>query len=222
MNNEYFRNPIDIISENAVLQAAFKYVLENNSSAHAPYHNTNHMMCMLKYSEYILVREYDRKDMTDVLALFLASIMHDMDHTMGLYNDSINVARAMRATRIFIIENKNLIEKNGYSPIVLLNKTRPLIDATEFPYTIKNQDLSDMQKVIRDADLLQAYEPNMFHHLIMGLSKEGNNPIINVLAGNVKFHNMITMRTKTGQAFVDANRPALIEEFEKYIAILEK
>ena len=45
---------IDIISEYESLKKGLKYIIQNNESNTAPYHNLNHMLTVTKYCYYAL------------------------------------------------------------------------------------------------------------------------------------------------------------------------
>lgn len=220
-----FRNPRQIIAENATLTAAFRHVLTYNSSQLAPYHNTWHMMCVLKYVDYIIRMEksaghYAPEDELDETALMLAALFHDINHSAGKLADDYNVENAK-------VEFKNFLDYEDYAkagddinPGWMKNRVYALLDATQYPYVMPHSELTHDQKIIRDADMMQAYEPNMFFHLVLGLSAESGKPIIKVLEQNVKFHADLVMCTRTGAAFRDAHRPMLIDEFNRYAELL--
>ena len=227
-----FREPHVIIAEHDMLKMAFKYVLDHNSANFAPYHNTWHMMCVLKYTDYLIteeekIQEFDTDSNLHRTSMLIAALFHDMCHTKGEYDDSINILKAKTWFKGFIRGIQNDREMmNGFALVepdldYITEIVCDLLTATQFPYILKDEELSHSQKIIRDADLMQAYEPNMFHHLIMGLSKESGKSYLESLSGNIIFHmKYANFYTKSGIKFRDEFRPLLIQEFESYIQIL--
>ncbi len=217
-----FRNPREIISEHRLLRFGFKYVLGNNQAQLAPYHNTWHLMCMVKYVDWIMRNEkYTgnvwQEDELDELAVLLAAMFHDVNHTMGRETDDVNVANSKRAFSEFL----NIVDEDDIREEWLKTRVHKLIDATQFPYVIPAADLSHDQKIMRDADFMQAYEDAFFYHIVIGIGTELQKPILSELKRNILFHKDVVMNTASGKLFREAALPTLLGEFEGYIKLLE-
>ena len=217
-----FANPRDILAGHALLSEGFKYVLAHNSSAMAPYHNTRHLMCVVKYVDYLLRAERklgacECEDELDELSLLLAALFHDVDHSMGKLDDEANVQNAKAAFACFL----DVTDTGDIREEWLWQRVCRLIDATQYPYAIPSAQLTYEQGVIRDADLMQAYDDDMFHHLTMGLSIELGTPLMKTLEGNIVFHSAVTPCTESGRAYRELALPALLREFSEYIKLLE-
>lgn len=217
-----FRNPREIISEHRLLKAGFRYVLGNNQAQMAPYHNTWHLMCMVKYVDWIMRSEKDagyawQEDELDELAVLLAAMFHDVNHTMGRETDDVNVANSKRAFSEFL----NIVDEDDIREEWLKTRVHKLIDATQFPYVIPVSELSYDQKIMRDADFMQAYEDAWFYHIIIGIGTELKKPVLSELKRNILFHKDVTMNTAAGKMFREAALPVLVSEFEGYIKLLE-
>lgn len=175
---------VDILLEYPTLQLGFNYILKNNKSNLAPYHNLNHMLCVVKYCYHALEFMNMLSDENSE-SLLLAALFHDFNHSMGRRDDSFNVREAKSGFDNFckttIIDiNKDLIHN--------------IIDATEYPYVIENKDLNIYQAIIRDADLMQILESDWITHVILGLCEEMHYPLKELMVGekvflkNMKFH----------------------------------
>lgn len=93
---------IEIVRYNPILQEAFAHIVRNNTSNHLPYHNLNHLLTVLKFSDYIVREEgvyYDKR-----LPLHLAALFHDVNHSGGELPDSENIKEE------FIPKQRNFLE----------------------------------------------------------------------------------------------------------------
>lgn len=181
---------IEIIKYHPLLQKAFKYIIDNNQSNYLPYHNLNHLLTVLKYSDYIANGElvyYDQR-----LPLHLAALFHDVNHSGGKLKDSENIKNAKDTFYDFAVNNAIM----QYVPQV-----NELIEATEYPYVLPNSNINHMQKIIRDADMMQAFEYNWISQTTLGLASEYNMSVRDFIPKQRHFLESITFLTKSAEKF---------------------
>lgn len=186
-----------------------KIVLEKSTSNHAPYHNLFHVLCMIKNCHLIAVSE--NLNPSEIRLLLIAVLFHDFGHSMGAKKDTENVKDAIKA-----------FEKYSKESPAYNQKIIEIIKATEYPYVIDEKDLTFEQKVIRDADLLQLFEPNYIQQNLLGLSKEMNLPIIDLLKGQKKFMDSIKYHTAYAKAVAEEMLKSRYEDGEYLLALLER
>lgn len=155
---------IEIIRYNPILQKAFKYIWEKSTSNYLPYHNINHLLTVLKYSDIIAHGEgiyYDQRT-----SLHLAALFHDVNHSGGKLKDSENIENAITSFKSFLSE-----ESLEMSATIILDVIN-LIRVTEFPYVKAHSATTPMEKIIRDADMMQQFEYNWISQTSLGLAAE--------------------------------------------------
>lgn len=139
---------------------AHAYVSLMNSSNNVPYHNFDHLLIVTKWCGRLAgmlgLSKFETR------ALLLAAIFHDFAHSGGHFDDSVNVERAVEGLRKFC----DIHRIDGAT----FKFAADCILVTEFPFVREPTNLA--QQIIRDADLLQATEPNFEEVLLSGLRKE--------------------------------------------------
>lgn len=197
---------IQIIRYSPVLQDAFKYIMENSTSNAMPYHNINHLLTVLKYTDFIAVGEEVYFD--KMLPLHLAALFHDVDHLGGKQkDDSENIERAIEAFIKFQKTTKEDVSNYVADQVI------DLIKATQYPYVIAHSALTVEQKIIRDADLMQQFEYNWINQATLGLSIEANVPIKEFIPKQRIFLEEIKFLTKTARDFKKKNWSKIMSEF---------
>ncbi len=194
---------IEIIRDSALLQKAFKFIIDNSKSNYLPYHNLNHLLTVLKYSDYIANGEgvyYDKR-----LSLHLAALFHDVNHSGGELHDDENIQLAKSAFVLFTIQE-------GID-ITLAEEVRTLIEATEYPYVKPNSNTSQFEKIIRDADMMQQFEYNWIGQTTLGLASENKISIIDFIPKQRHFLESIIFLTKTANKFKKNNWIQTMNEF---------
>jgi len=139
------------------------YFNAHNPSSDIPYHNKYHTYCMaLNVYEASL---YYNLSIEARRALLVAALFHDYDHSGGRKTDDINVAIAANN---LVDAHKQLVEIYRTQPVSDVGDhfahltPKELIDAietlliTKYPYD--GPPVTMLQKIIRDADLMQVYE----------------------------------------------------------------
>lgn len=205
------KNIYDVIINNDLLSSAFRYIILNNRSNLAPYHSLNHMMLVTQqlYNGF----QNDEEELP-YWNLLLAGMFHDMNHTMGKSDDKTNVDNA-------IISLKDWWELSGSNIDISymevdINEASNIIRATQYPYVIKDEDLTRPQQLIRDCDLLIVIQSNWFQNLL-GLNDEMNvNDISMVLNKSIEFYSNVTMRTEWAKKIYDEEWPIFMDRLVKY------
>lgn len=198
---------IEIIRNNQTLQKAFKFIIKNNKSNYLPYHNINHLLTVLKYSDIIAHGEelyFDKR-----LTLHLAALFHDVNHSGGKSLDSVNIANSILAFSKFCESMEEGMEINDDLQMEVIQ----LIDATQFPYTKPESQLTRKQLILRDADMMQAFEYNWINQITMGLAAEGNMTIEEFIPKQRLFLESIQFRTKTAKKLKEEKWAKIMSEF---------
>lgn len=170
-----------------------------------PYHNINHLLTVLKYCDYIAEGEgvyYDQR-----LPLWLAALFHDVNHSGGELSDDINIKNARNAFMKFADQEDLDIE--------LIKEVGAIINATEFPYAsaLPHSNISKLQTIIRDADLMQQFESNWIYQATLGLAKENNIPVEEFIPRQRIFLEDIKFLTETARKFKSDNWSNIMAEF---------
>lgn len=205
---------LSIITKYVELTKGFNWVLHNNTSNNLPYHNLNHLLTVLKnvdsaYEYYkntnLSLTEKDYKE------LLLAALFHDVNHTGGKDTDDINVGLAIKSLREFWF---NFIDEKVDTDIDI-NEVCSIISTTEYPYTLDSNELTQKQKILRDADLLQSVEPNWIQQVIMGLCQEMNIPVEDMIKGQREFLSSIEFNTAWGMYHKNNNWGGVMDKLNK-------
>lgn len=196
---------IPFIEARPVLASALKYVILNNKTNFAPYHNLHHMTRVTYHSHRIISHDYSNilsnNQINDVL---IACLFHDMNHSLGKLPDSENILNAVTAFQ-------NWYELSEDASEVDPDAVVGIIAATEYPYVIPADKLTDQQKIIRDADLMISMDNDVINTIVIGLKEEmGVDSVLDVVKGNIKFHENIKFNTEYGQVIYETNWKPLI------------
>ena len=203
----YKRMELELLLANKIHQKALKFILENNKSNCAPYHNLNHMLYVTK-NLYIacIYYKFDKSLSKKFTSILLAGLFHDMNHSQGKENDAYNIKQAIKAFEEFYEMNKD--------PDIKPEVVKDMIYATQYPYVIEEKDLSLEQKIIRDADLLMGKETNWFDTIFIGLAEEMDISYEQLLEGNIKFYQNIKFFSEWGKVTSEGLKEDVIEKFE--------
>lgn len=191
------------------LQSAFKYILNNNPTNYAPYHNLNHLINVTR-------RCYTLADASGVLIedmddLLIAAMFHDTDHSIGVEtDDNNNLKRCLRFFQQYVVDKQVNINHYSVEKIML---------ATKYPHEkIKNISLKEM--IIRDADLLGFIEDDRFINRIVGLSREFNISINDMINSEIDFVSKISLKLDCSQEY-NTQLKYWIEELKQYRLFLK-
>ena len=161
------------------IESVYNYVMENNKSFNLPYHNNFHLENVTLFT----IRGCEANDIPNpnVRLAAVAALFHDMNHTGSGKNDDVNILESVKA---FLDFNSSfeLFEDEEQETII------SLIKATRYPYLKECVDLSILQKIIRDSDVLQGpFCQNYINGVVFGIARENNIPLKSMLDGQVKF-----------------------------------
>ena len=210
---------IDLISADPGFTKIFNFLIDHgNFGNENPYHNINHLLHSFKES-YILgkVENLDPKSLRNLMA---AALLHDINHSGGFLTDdhgNIEIAK------------KGVDELFSSSPLLQsefdVDEIKSIIDATEYPYVIESLKLTHLQKIMRDVDLSQMFEPNWVHQIIFGLGSElfpsmKHSPRIDrLILAQYNFATSVKYETENCQTLYEPKRLKHIELLEKLINI---
>lgn len=202
----------DIILKYKSLQDGLRFVMNHNKSNLAPYHNLSHMLTVVKHC-YRAMDYMDMLDDKNCELLLVAALFHDFNHSMGRRDDAYNVAQAKIGLENFVKYN-TIVEFDLW----FLNN---ILDATQYPYIIKSQDLNSYQAIIRDADLMQISEPDWISHVILGLSEEMHYLLKELMVGERDFLKAMEFHTPYGKMIQKTFGKQVWEDFKKLEKILK-
>lgn len=193
------------------LRKAFKFVIKNNKSNSAPYHNLNHLMTVtLSVYRLMVYEELERDSM--MKEMLLAAMFHDFNHSAGKLTDDLNVVESKKAIREFI-------EQEGLK--VDIQFIDSILDATQYPYIVEESELNIYQKIIRDADLMQLFESNWIHQCMYGLAQEMNKDFEEFIQIQKKFLSNSKFNTDMGKQLHSMYWERLVAETELIEKILK-
>lgn len=187
-----FNEVYNTLSSNSNLKAYFKWYVTHCESMSLPYHNLSHTLKMMwhiiqiyKKSQY-KYKEYGFKiDDTNLYMLLLSALFHDYNHSGGKFTDDVNVGIAKAGLRDCLEELTSM----GETEQLILSTCSSIIEATQYPYIISDDDLNIDQRIIRECDILVDYFDDYITHNIFGLMSEmktGKN-IYDFTAGYMEF-----------------------------------
>jgi 5'-deoxynucleotidase YfbR-like HD superfamily hydrolase len=130
--------------EQLKLLPLWRYVVENNPSANAPYHNNHHMLHMAWLADLLYQSETQQHGEVCPIHLLVAALFHDYDHTAGVSPDSVNIEQAIDGWAAAYQK----FQPANINPELVSE----LIRSTEYPYPTPALTLE--AKCLRDADLL--------------------------------------------------------------------
>jgi hypothetical protein len=157
-----------------------------NSSAHAPYHGSQHLLTVaLNCKE---AAEYHALDQAASRPLILAALFHDFAHLLNkTVQDSVNVEAAVSGMLNFLPMGADELPEDEIKEAI------SLIRATEFPHHAAS---NISEGIIQDADMMQTLEPDG-QRFLDGLSTERGRRI--TVAQNDEFMDSIQGNTEWGR-----------------------
>ena len=191
------------------LEKYLKILLEDNSGNNNQYHNFFHSQCVFVNS-YKIAKYENKFDDNDIRNLLIASLFHDFNHSAGLLKDHQNVHLAVVALSFYFKDEESV--KN-------FKIIKDLIYKTEFPFNEEiDNELTDLEKVLRDADIMQTVESNFIQQILFGLYNELKieNDLIKRINYQIEFMKTIRLFTEYGNLIIKAKIIKLIDDL-KYI-----
>lgn len=196
-------NFVKVFKKFDYLGEALNYCINNSKSLYSPYHNLNHNIVVTNFCYYIGKSEKINKQ--EMQELLIAAIFHDFNHTAGEEKDDSNVRYAKDGVKKFVESSDIKIN---------LNNVNKIIDATEFPYKLKEEDLNIQQKIIRDADMCQLFDSNRLQSNYLGLQKETKATFKKQLEGQEGFFKVLKFRTKFAKEVYKKIYKEIFEELD--------
>ena len=189
------------------------------TSAINPYHNNLHALCVF-YNAMKIVDDINKKQTVisweQARVLGIACLFHDCGHDGGKFNlcDEDNVKTAIKKAQEYL---------NEYDDIKLSDTVEMLIEATEFPYKSKSSNI--LEEIIRDADLMMIFEPNLIYQMVCGIWKEytqkGNFcELDEIIEWCIGFYSDVNYYTNYAKRMKETKLSYSIEKLEKLINIL--
>lgn len=191
------------------------YLSLSNKSSQIPYHNNDHILTVVKWCGRLMGMVTET--VLSPKGLILGALFHDFNHSGGKAPDTENVAEAIAQLRVFASIHGYCISEGDLLTAV------DCIQCTVFPFTIEPATIE--QKIIRDADILQAIELNFEQVLGTNLRSEisvsrGVDVSEEQFAqGQLAFLDTIVMYTEPGAVLWAAMKPTLKAHFEAIVGI---
>lgn len=144
---------IEFILETHGLEFYLYYFKKCCTSQGVPYHNKYHTYCMVANC-YEGARHMGVASPKPLLA---AALYHDANHSAGKLSDDLNIQEALR----FLEEAHEAAGRHGLAMSDEdYQETIDVLKITKYPYDADPATM--LQKIIRDADLMQVYERDPF------------------------------------------------------------
>ncbi len=170
------------------------------------YHSNLHMdgvalLCMS------LLPEEAKQNRDEVFCLLAAALIHDMDHTLGEYEDYVNIQNAIAALRDWTWASKPDSDFKRLLPDI-----EKLIYITEYPYTEKRKPETVYEKVLRDSDILWGVMPGRAVTIVEGLRGEllkqmpqykSSDSLINFVYDRIDFLRALEFNTPEAKKLFD-------------------
>lgn len=202
---------LEIINKYDYLRKAFKYIIKNNKSNGAPYHNLNHLLTVTK-AVYDGVSEETTADDKMMKEMLITAIFHDFNHSAGKTTDDKNIEEAKKGIKNFLKEEKIDADFKFISEV---------LDATQYPYIIDKKDLNIYQGIIRDADIVQVMMYNWIHQSAFGLSQEFGKSFEEFIPAQKKFIESVEFNTQWGKNLKEAHWDKVVKETEMLESIFK-
>lgn len=199
------------------IEWVWQYVEENNGGRMNTYHHNLHMKtiavnCWTFF--HIECPELANDSEHSLAKVVIAACLHDMNHSGGEFEDSVNIERAIAAVEA--IEgslDKQFYDGFGYG-------VAELIRVTQYPFI--RSPYTQLEKILRDTDALQAYEPDGVTAIMEGLRMEmlgkmGRVPTHQEMyEGQIKFMKGVEYFTDTAKDMVVCFGEKLYDAFKAY------
>lgn len=182
------------------LNNIYTWVMEKNPGKFNPYHNNFHLE---NIAEIILSHlPFSIETIEFRTKIITAALFHDFDHSGGkLKNDDENIVFALNGYYFYCQSNNIEID----------NDVIGLIECTRYPYKSDGSDLSEMQKILRDADILQGmFCQNYINGVIRALAEESGFSFEKMLESQETFLTNIKFLTKWASSKAEWHLPNVL------------
>ena len=149
------------------LEEMWEYVCQKNKSASSyNYHSTRHMREMATIAYWLLNRNYytEAFQNPDAIwaydqckAMVAACLIHDMNHSLGRFDDDHNIIQAIDALVVLLQTQPYALTFLSVASVQIAEVERN-IRITRFPYSDDMRPNTIYQRCIRDADILYSMQ----------------------------------------------------------------
>lgn len=193
----------------------FLYVVKNNPSANAPYHNNKHIIDMTRIAQNLFMFYSEEEFFTPkaMRVLTLACLFHDFNHSGGKEEDSVNIRNACKAANTF------LLNKSQATPRII-DEVNHAINCTVYPFSVN--PVGVMEQCIRDADVLyptMSQEPKVIMESLREEISVSQDRVISyeeMLEGQKKFMESVVLYTEPGKRIMSSMGDDYMKSLEKY------
>jgi hypothetical protein len=177
-----------------------------------PYHNFRHMFHVL-WLVHDACQFYDSVlSPRQMRTALIAALFHDFNHCGMMGDDDLNIERAIRGLRKHVAT-----EDQAY-----VDDIAELIRATQYPNVIPSDALDLCGKILRDADLSQAFSVAWIQQVVFGLAAEWGKKPVELLKLQEPFHRSLIFQTDWArQRFSQEAVDAKINEARELLELLE-
>lgn len=223
-----FREVYTYINSNQSLKQFFLWYQEHCESLTLPYHNLNHTLKMMsliidiyKKSQYSY-KEYEFKlTDKDLYHLLLSALFHDYNHSGGKFTDDINVKIAKAGLRDCI---DDIISNIDDATLSVYEECCHIIDATQYPYVISEEELNIRQQIIRELDILVCLYDDFITHNVFGLMSEMHlDKTINEFVSEYLqfiFKSLNTLKLKYCHDMIEENQNEFFDNIDNFSKLL--
>lgn len=167
---------LDIYKQYPLVLKAINFINLTNPSNQCPYHGIDHLFTVFSYAAKLSEHNSENR-----LELLIAALFHDYSHKGSMGNDHDNITKALYGVQLF----------HDANPDFDLGVVYYLIQCTEFPYVIPEDQLTHNAKIIRDADLSYLLEDISIVKLYSGLRKEFGFNLTDFMNSQINFFNSV-------------------------------
>lgn len=205
---------LDVVLDKYNLGEARDFVVEFNKAYNLPYHNTKHCMTVARLCHDLLSMDDLFYTAHDYRLVICAALFHDFDHT-GNDPDINNIENAVTGFLQFCAEYPSVF--SAYDRYVIEN----IIRVTEFPFV--HEPKTGLEKIIRDADVLQIFEPDHIRVSLYSLRRELEDKLKSTLQLNFylekqkDFVSGIQWYTKAAKRIAQDSMPALFASYDEHL-----
>lgn len=149
------------------LTAYREWIMVNNAVRGTAFYHTNLHMDGVAMLSMDLLPDDAKTNRDAIFCLLAAALIHDMDHTLGEYSDTVNIQNAISALRDWTWTS---VPDSDFRR--LMPEIERLIYITEYPYREDRAPQSVYEKVLRDSDILWGVMPGRAVTIVEGLRVE--------------------------------------------------
>lgn len=166
LTNSEFEARLNGFCEQYNLMEYREWIRTNNSvRGMSHYHSCFHMDGVTILAMSLLPETATDRD--SIFCLLAAAMIHDMDHSLGEFEDNINIQNAIAALRDWTWNQPHDSDFKRLLPDI-----ERMIYITEYPYSDLRVPQTEYEKALRDADILWGVMPGRAVTIVEGLREE--------------------------------------------------